>query len=200
MCSLQQIYAYYEQNLEQTIDDYQFCPNCGTELLLKESGGRERPSCSACGFIHFRNPAPAVCVVIIDGDRILLGKRAAPPGEGKWAIPSGYIEFEDDYVSTAIQEAKEETGLDVEVHAVFNVLSSFYSPKYHFLVIYVIAHMIGGEMQAGDDMVEVDWFSLLEPLPELAFIEDKDALKVLVTGNFKLLPISGDQVTQKSRS
>ena len=44
-------------------------------------------------------------------------RRANEPGKGKWATPSGYIEFEDDYLSTAAREAKEETGLDVELQS-----------------------------------------------------------------------------------
>ena len=62
---------------------------------------------------------------------------------------------------------------------------------FHFLVIYVIAEVIGGETQAGDDMAEVEWFPIQGPLPKLAFVEDVDTLKVLTEGKFQVLPISG---------
>jgi ADP-ribose pyrophosphatase YjhB (NUDIX family) len=194
-----QIYSYYERDTQQISVEYNFCPYCQKKLESMESGGQERPTRPNCSFIHYRNPLPSVCVVILEGDRILLGKRAAPPGEGLWAIPSGYIEFEDDYINTAIQEAKEETGLDVKIQSIFNVLSSFYSPKYHFLVIYVISYVVGGELQAGNDMAEVAWFPIQGPLPELAFREDVDALKVLAQGEFEVLPISLDQPDQVSQ-
>ena len=190
MTSQQQVYTYYKRNSKTVLSGYKYCPYCQTKLTEKYSGGKERPTCPACGFILFRNPSPTVCVLIQDEDRLLLGKRAVPPGEGKWAIPSGYIEFEDDYLSTAIYEAKEETGLDVRIHSVFNVISSFYSPRHHFLVVYVIAERVGGELRAGDDMAEVDWFPIKGPLPELAFIEDMDTLNVLAEGNYKVLPIT----------
>jgi 8-oxo-dGTP diphosphatase len=192
MGTIKQVYAYYDRSQTYEVSGYKFCPYCQTELSSKESGGRERPTCPACGFIHFRNPLPAVCVVILDGNRVLLGKRTAPPGAGKWAIPSGYIEVEDDYISTAIQEAKEETGLDVEIQSVFNVLSSFYSPRYHFLVIYVIAKITGGTLQAGDDMAEVAWFQIGEALPDLAFQEDADFLQTLTKQEPKGIPIQQD--------
>lgn len=198
MDTRRQIYSYYERE-NHSLDDFTFCPYCQTKLTLIESGGRMRPACLDCGFIHYRNPAPTVCVAILDENRILLGKRAASPGDGLWAIPSGYIEYEDDYISTAIQEAKEETGLIVKIQAVFNILSSFYSPKYHFLVIYVIAKVIGGEMQAGDDMAEVNWFPIRGPLPELAFVEDEDALKVFAEQGFEGLRVSKDSATPKSQ-
>jgi ADP-ribose pyrophosphatase YjhB (NUDIX family) len=174
---VKQVYSYYNRIKTREAVDFKYCPKCQTRMILKESGGQERPTCTACGFTHFQNPLPAVCVAILDGDHILLGKRAGPPGEGRWAIPSGYIEFDDDFISTAIQEAKEETGLDVEIQSVFNVISSFYSPKYHFLVIYLIAQSVGGELQAGDDMSEVAWFHLKGPLPDLAFKEDIDTIQ-----------------------
>jgi len=174
---VKQVYSYYNRNKTREAMDFKYCPNCQTKMILKESGGQERPTCTACGFIQFQNPLPTVCVAILDRDHILLGKRAEPPGEGQWAIPSGYIEFDDDFISTAIQEAKEETGLDVEIQSIFNVISSFYSPKYHFLVIYVIAQVVGGEFQAGDDMSEIAWFPIRGPLPELAFKEDIDTIQ-----------------------
>jgi ADP-ribose pyrophosphatase YjhB (NUDIX family) len=196
---VKQRYSHYDSHEAQANAAFKYCPFCQAELIRQNSGGILRPTCPACGFIHFRNPSPSVCVVILDQDRILLGKRAGPPGKGKWAIPSGYIEFEDDYISTAIQEAKEETGLDVEIQAVFNVLSSFYSPRYHFLAIYTLARVAGGELQAGDDMAEVDWFPLQGSMPELAFVEDVDAIKTLAEGNFKVLPISEDQPAPESQ-
>jgi ADP-ribose pyrophosphatase YjhB (NUDIX family) len=107
---------------------------------------------------------------------VLLGKRAGEPGKGLWATPSGYIEYEDDFLCTAVLEAKEETGLDVEIRSVLNVLSSFVSPKFHFLAIYLLAEVVGGELTAGDDTDEVAWFPLSGPFPELAFMEDAEIL------------------------
>lgn len=118
-----------------------------------------------------------ISLLIVRDDQVLLGKRAGEPGKGLWATPSGYIEYEDDFLSTAVLEAKEETGLDVEIRSVLNVLSSFVSPKFHFLAIYLLAEAIGGELAAGDDAEEVAWFPLSGPFPELAFIEDAEILE-----------------------
>jgi len=160
-------------------DEYIFCPMCGEHLEGKTIDGRARKACAACGFIHFKNPSPTVSLVIIKDHKILLGKRSSSPGQDAWATPSGYIEFSEDFLTTAIREAKEETCLDVEIVEVLAVTDSFFPPREHFLNVYVQAKISGGEIHAGDDLLELKWFSLHEPLPEMAFQEDIDLIEYL---------------------
>lgn len=162
--------------------DFVYCPVCRATLSARESGSRLRPACPACGFVQYRNPAPTVSILITDGGRVLLGKRAGEPGKGIWALPSGYIEYDEDFVTTAVREAKEETGLDIVVRAVINVASSFISSRFHFLGIYVAADIVGGELCAGDDAQEVAWFPLGEPLPALMFRADVCAIELYANG------------------
>jgi ADP-ribose pyrophosphatase YjhB (NUDIX family) len=148
-----------------------------------------RSTCPACGYVQFKNPAPTVSVVIVDGGRVLLGKRGGPPGKGLWSFPAGYVEWDDDFLTTAHQEAREETGLDVEIESVLNVISSFLAPRWHFLSIYVRARPLGGTLVAGDDLEEVAWFSLSEALPRLAFEEDAAILELVAAEGFAGLPV-----------
>jgi ADP-ribose pyrophosphatase YjhB (NUDIX family) len=127
--------------------------------------------------------------MIVEGERVLLGQRRAAPGVGQWAIPSGYVEYEDDFLTTALHEAKEETGLDVALEAVVNVVSSFLSPRFHFLAVYVVARPVGGTLAAGDDLADVAWFPLAGPLPEMAFQEDVDALQWFAGHRSEGLPV-----------
>jgi 8-oxo-dGTP diphosphatase len=174
---IRQVYVSYDCEQTPPAGGFRYCPFCRAELVPAERGRRQRPTCPQCGFVHFRNPAPAVSVIVVDGDRVLLGQRRADPGAGQWAIPSGYVEFEDDFLTTAIREAKEETGLDVAIEAIVNVVSSFLSPRFHFLAVYLAARVVGGALAAGDDLAAVEWFPLSGPLPEMAFQEDVDALQ-----------------------
>ena len=111
---MRQVYRHYDPRVEQAPEPYASCPYCRASLIMAERGQKLRPSCPACGFVHFQNPAPTVSILIVDGDRVLLGKRLGHPGQGTWAIPSGYVEYEDDFLSAAVREAREETGLDRE--------------------------------------------------------------------------------------
>jgi len=173
---MKQVYIAYNQNDHPGPDLFRYCPCCRAELMVKEIDRRLRSVCPTCGFIRFRNPAPAVGLLIVHDERVLLGKRRGEPGKGKWAIPSGYVEYEDDFLTAAVREAKEETGLEVELKSILNVASSLLSPRYHFLSVYLLANVVGGELVAGDDLAAVAWFPLSGPFPELAFVEDADVL------------------------
>ena len=186
---MKQVYVAYDGKEEPAADRFQYCPRCRTALTIKDVGHKQRSVCPSCGFIRFRNPAPAISLLIVQDDQVLLGKRGGEPGRGKWSTPSGYIEYEDDFLTTAIREAKEETGLDVELKSIIQVVSSFVSPGYHFLAVYLLAGVIGGELMAGDDLEEVAWFPLSGPWPELGFQEDVDVLEAYSRTRFEGLPI-----------
>lgn len=107
-----------------------------------------------------------------EGD-VLLGKRKGGFGEGKWGLPQGYIEFDEDFLTAAIREVKEETGLDVEIRSILNVVSNLLSPRLHTLAIILLAGVLAGELCAGDDLETLEWVPLSGPLPEMAFEADK---------------------------
>ena len=43
-----------------------FCIRCGHRLELRDDNGSPRPTCPACGYVHYRNPAPAAGVLLGD--------------------------------------------------------------------------------------------------------------------------------------
>lgn len=186
---IKQVFEHYDRQEIDRTSAYEYCPRCQTPLILEESGNKIRPACKSCGFVQYQNPSPAVSVLIGDHERVLLGKRSEHPGKGKWAIPSGYIEYGNNFITTAILEAREETGLEIEVKSILNVISSFYSPRFEFLAIYMKAEVVGGELEAGDDLEEVRWFPLSEEFPEMAFEEDVKMLALYTSGRYKELPV-----------
>jgi 8-oxo-dGTP diphosphatase len=187
---VKQVFAHYEQG-SQPMDGFKYCPLCSTQLVLVETGQRLRATCPSCGFVQHRNPAPTVSVLVEDRGRVLLGRRGGSPGKGRWSLPSGYIDYEEDFLATAIREAKEETGLDIEVCSVINVVSSFVSPRFHFLGLYVVARVVGGELAAGDDLEAVEWFPVNGPLPEMGFEEDVSIIAMHAKG-FVGLPVDSE--------
>ena len=73
-----------------------------------------------------------------------------------------------------------------------NVVSSFLSPRFHFLAIYVVARAAGGALAAGDDLAAVEWFPLSGSLPEMAFQEDVDVLHWFALHRSEGLPVDRD--------
>jgi ADP-ribose pyrophosphatase YjhB (NUDIX family) len=191
MTDIQQVFHHYVLHGHRH-GNYLFCPFCGQQLAARGSGPASSPTCTGCGFVQYRNPAPAVSVLIVDGDRVVLGRRRGQPGRGTWALPSGYVEVEDSFLATAVREAREETGLQVRVCSILNVVSSFVSPRFHFLGIYVAAQVIGGALAAGDDLDAVQWIPLAGPLPDLGFPEDRHAIDLYARGH-RGLPVDPRQ-------
>ena len=188
---LKQVFTAYDLNQKLPADYYyKFCPNCQTKLSMVESGSRPRPTCTQCGFIQFKNPAPAVCILVVSGDNVLVGKRISQVGGGKWALPSGYIEYDQDFLSAAIQEVKEETGMQVKIHSIINVDSAFLSPHYHFLTIYLLAFVTGGQLSAGDDFEQAAWYPVEGPLPDMSFRQDVELIQAYASGELVGIPIA----------
>ena len=186
---LDSIYTTYDWRENRGVDKFKYCPLCGTQFEHKQIVQKTRPYCPACGFIFYRNPLPTVSVLVLDDNKVLLGKRLGEPGKNKWALPSGYVEFEEDFLSTAIREVKEETGLEIEVISILHVQSAFLPPEYHFLSMFLLAQEIGGSLNPGDDMEEVRWFSVAEPLPEMAFAPDRDLIQKYCRGQIESIKV-----------
>jgi len=197
--SIQSIYWAYDPQTNPTRLDapesasqneaFRFCPACRRELETREIGGRRRLACPNCDFVRFRNPTPTLSVVTVRDGQVVLGKRKAEPGAGKWALPSGFIEFDEDFLTAARREFRDETGLEVEIRSVLHVASSFLTPADHFFYMYLEAAVTGGELCHGDDLAEVDWYPLTGPLPEMAFKEDIDLLAAYARGDVGRLKV-----------
>lgn len=164
--------------------DYRYCPRCAEPLVPVIRGGLPRPNCASCGFVHFRNPAVGVAVVLLDAaGRILLGRRSGGGNLGEWCIPCGYVEWGEDIRDAARREFLEETGIDVEIGEVCAVHSNFHNPSSLTVGVWFHAKRVGGQARASDDLDLVDWFPPDAPPEPLAFPTDRLVLAELASGN-----------------
>lgn len=187
---VKQVFLSYGMELHDGLAKLKFCPLCGGRCVSKEDGGKWRPTCSACGFVHYRNPFPASVVLIEAQGRVLLGRRGPESFKpGKWCMPGGFIEYDEDFLSAAIREVKEETGLDVEIESILNVVSGFSSSDLHALVIILLGRVLGGHLCPGDDIEALAWFPLSGPLPDMAFSPERYMLEKFSRAKAKGLPV-----------
>jgi 8-oxo-dGTP diphosphatase len=89
-------------------------------------------------------PVASVSVVTLWEDQVLLVRRDKEPYRGKWSFPGGRIEPGETSREAARREALEETGLDVEVLEVADVIDSIHPPAegrpgYHYCLIVFLA-------------------------------------------------------------
>ncbi len=187
-----QVFSAYDRGQDCNPGMFTYCPTCGSDLSPKEVGGKTRPACLNCGFVHFKNPSPGVVILIEGQDQVLLGRRSGSYGAGKWGLPMGFIEFEEDFLSAATREVKEETGLNIEIRSIISVVSNFLSPGLHTLAIVLLARVVGGEARAGDDLEALQWFPLEGPLPKMAFEADQHIIERYSKTRLKGAPVDPD--------
>ena len=121
--------------------------------------------CPVCG--RHENRVMTVDAVVFDHDRVLLIKRNNDPYKGHWALPGGYMDFNETAQAASHRELREETGLTA-VSSEF--IGLFDQPGRHPQQVVSAAFHVTewrGTVQAGDDAGEAAWFpcdSLPAPL------------------------------------
>jgi 8-oxo-dGTP diphosphatase len=112
--------------------------------------------------LYPEKPVVGVGALIQDGDRYLLIKRAAEPDAGLWSVPGGLVEVGEKAEEAAVREAREETGLDVEVVKLLGVVDKIVRDedsqiKFHFVIVDFLVKPKGGSLQAASDALEARW-------------------------------------------
>ena len=119
-------------------------------------------------------PIPGVGVVVLGAKGVLLVKRAQPPRQGQWSLPGGAQKLGETVFEAARRETLEETGLEIEVLGLIDVVDSI-APgeggeiRYHYTLIDVLA--VAADVGtgapspvpvAGSDAENVAWVPLKE--------------------------------------
>jgi 8-oxo-dGTP diphosphatase len=108
-------------------------------------------------------PVPAVGVVCIRGDEVLLIRRGKAPREGEWSLPGGRIEPGERAVDAALRELREETGIEADIVGLIDVVDGLFPEAgLHYVLIDYVALWRSGEPVAGDDAAEARFCSRQE--------------------------------------
>lgn len=107
-------------------------------------------------------PVAGVGAIVLDGERVLLAQRANEPQRGMWSIPGGGVELGETLVEGVRREVREETGLDVRVGELVEVLERIQRDdegevEYHYVLADYLCEPVGGQLTAGDDAAAVRW-------------------------------------------
>ncbi|MBL8857583.1 MAG: NUDIX domain-containing protein [Planctomycetes bacterium] len=146
------------------------CPLCGALLVRAHVEGRDRARCSSCTFVLFENPASAAAGVVIDERRrVLLVRRAIEPFRGSWALPAGYQEIDEDPRATVVREIREESGIEVEVGELFDLLFVLAEARKPANLAVYLCRPRGGILKPGHDALEAAWFDLTRLPEDLGF-------------------------------
>jgi 8-oxo-dGTP diphosphatase len=118
--------------------------------------------------MHFADPKVAAGILVEMDGKVLLVKRINEPFKGLWTLPAGFVDADEDPARAAERECLEETGLSVQTTDLLDIRWGREHERGADFVIFYTGQVTGGELQAGDDAEDVDWFER-DHLPELAF-------------------------------
>jgi len=109
-----------------------------------------------------QRPIVGVGAIIVDGSRVLLIRRGREPLKGQWSLPGGAVEVGETLDAAVIREVREETGLDVEVGPVIEVLDRVRleadgRARFHYVLVDFVCRPIAGELHAGSDADDTMW-------------------------------------------
>ena len=119
-------------------------------------------------------PVPAVGVVCLKGDEVLLIRRGTAPRIGQWSLPGGRIEPGERAVDAALRELREETGVSARILGLIDVVDGIFAEEgRHYVLIDYAAEWIEGTPVAGDDAAEATFMSIDEALEAVAWAETR---------------------------
>lgn len=116
-------------------------------------------------------PIVGVGAVIVEGNCVVLVRRGQEPLKGEWSLPGGALELGETLEQGIVREVREETGLQVEVVSVVEVLDRIVADeadaepevgdvariRYHYVLIDYLCRVSGGELAASSDAADARW-------------------------------------------
>jgi 8-oxo-dGTP diphosphatase len=124
-------------------------------------------------------PMIGIGVIIIKGNKVLVGKRKGPHGKGTWSFPGGHLEFNEELKDCAKMEVLEETGIHIK-----NIRKAPYTNDIHkkegkhYVTLFLVADYAYGKpkVMEPDRCEKWGWFEW-KKLPRPLFLPNKNLLK-----------------------
>ena len=138
-------------------NDFNFCPRCAAPLETLDLGGLPRRACTqtACGFVHWDNPAPVVAA-LVERDGLMILARGKGWPEKMFGLITGFLERDETPQQAAAREVKEELDLDASAVTLIGVYP--FQRKHEVIMAFHVEAT--GEILLNEELAE---YRLIEP-------------------------------------
>ncbi len=89
---------------------HRYCAACGQPSAVAKAGWQR--NCPACGTSHFPRTDPVVIMLVLRGNRVLLGRSPGWP-EGMYSLLAGFVEPGETLEAAVRREVAEESGVQI---------------------------------------------------------------------------------------
>jgi 8-oxo-dGTP diphosphatase len=138
-------------------------------------------------------PVPAVGVVCLRGDQVLLIRRGTPPRLGEWSLPGGRIEPGERVVDAALRELREETGVEARLIGLVDVVDGIFpQTNRHYVLIDYVAQWVRGEPVAGDDASAAEFVVIGDALDRVSWSETRRVIEAAVRFRDLVEPVKSE--------
>lgn len=144
---------------------FQFCPICGSKLILKEAGDDGMvPYCEPCAKMWFDMFSSCI-IALVANEYHEIALLRQPSLSDRGVFVSGYITPGESAEDAAVREIKEELGLDVEK---LESTGTFWFKKRGQLMHGFIANVRKQELICSSEIESASWVPA-EKAPEIMF-------------------------------
>ena len=107
-------------------------------------------------------PYLAVSAAIFRDGRVLIVRRARPPGQGIYTLPGGGVELGETLEEAVVREVREETALEVRPIALAGYRQAIARDakgivERHFVILPFAARWVSGEVSLNEELAEAHW-------------------------------------------
>ncbi len=132
-------------------------------------------------------PILAASVAVVRNGRVLLARRAKPPGAGRFSLPGGLVEPGETLQDAALRELVEETGVVAKIvgfnrHVEVVEHDEAGAVRRHFVVASFVGAWLSGEGIVGPEASEILWATR----DEVAALPVTDQLAPVLDGAWRL--------------
>jgi len=127
-------------------------------------------------------PLVGVGAAIIRNSSVLLVRRKEEPAKGLWSIPGGLVGLGETAEEAARREAKEETGIDIQIEKLLDVVDNIVRDdqgkiRFHYVLAIFLARPLTAQVKPNSDVSDARWVRFSE-LP--SYEMTKTAKKLLL--------------------